>query len=57
MLRKSYHIEMDMKLLELYSDYMISSFGQITATKLSEAYIYVTALKQAMRELHLPKSA
>ena len=36
MLRKSYHIEMDMKLLELYSDYIISSFGQITATGLSQ---------------------
>ena len=35
MLRKSYHIEMDIKLLELYSDYIISSFGQITATGLS----------------------
>lgn len=28
---------MDMKLLELYSDYIISSFGQITATGLSKA--------------------
>jgi SRSO17 transposase len=28
---------MDMKLLELYSDYIISSFGQITATRLSRA--------------------
>ena len=28
---------MEMKLLELYSDYIISSFGQITATGLSEA--------------------
>ena len=37
MLRKSYHIEMDIKLLELYSDYIISSFGQITATGLSRA--------------------
>lgn len=37
MLRKSYHIEMDIKLLELYSDYIISSFGQITATGLSKA--------------------
>ena len=37
MLRKRYHIEMDIKLLELYSDYIISSFGQITATGLSEA--------------------
>ena len=36
-LRKSYHIEMDIKLLELYSDYIISSFGQITATGLSRA--------------------
>ena len=26
-LRKSYHIEMDMKLLELYSDYIISSYS------------------------------
>lgn len=37
MLRKSYHIKMDMKLLELYSDYIISSFGQVTATGLSRA--------------------
>jgi hypothetical protein len=37
MLRKSYDIEMDIKLLELYSDYIISSFGQITATGLSRA--------------------
>jgi ABC-type branched-subunit amino acid transport system substrate-binding protein len=37
MLRKSYYIEMDIKLLELYSDYIISSFGQITATGLSKA--------------------
>ena len=36
MLRKSYYIEMDIKLLELYSDYIISSFGQITATGLSK---------------------
>ena len=28
---------MDKKLLELYSDYVISSFGQITATGLSQA--------------------
>ena len=28
---------MDIKLLELYSDYIISSFGQITATGLSRA--------------------
>jgi hypothetical protein len=35
MLRKSYHIKMDIKLLELYSDYIISSFGQITAKGLS----------------------
>lgn len=28
---------MDIKLLELYSDYIISSFGQITATGLSKA--------------------
>jgi SRSO17 transposase len=35
MLRKSYHMKMDKKLLELYSDYIISSFGQITATGLS----------------------
>ena len=35
MLRKSYHIEMDMKLWELYSDYIISLFEQITATGLS----------------------
>ncbi len=27
MLRKSYHIEMDTKLLELYSDYIISSLA------------------------------
>lgn len=26
---------MDIKLLELYSDYIISSFGQITATELA----------------------
>jgi hypothetical protein len=37
MLRKSYYIEMDIKLLELYSDYITSSFGQITATGLSKA--------------------
>ena len=37
MLRKSYHMKMDKKLLELYSDYIISSFGQITATGLSRA--------------------
>ena len=37
MLRKSYHMKMDIKLLELYSDYIISSFGQITATGLSRA--------------------
>ena len=37
MLRKSYHIRMDMKLLELYTDYIISSFGQVTATGLSRA--------------------
>ena len=36
MLRKSYHIEMNKKLLELYSDYLISSFGQTTA-RLSRA--------------------
>ena len=36
MLRKSYHIEIDIKLLELYSDYIISSFGQITVTGLSK---------------------
>ncbi|BAU63789.1 transposase IS4 family protein [Stanieria sp. NIES-3757] len=35
MLRKSYNTRMDKKLLELYSDYIISSFGQITATGLS----------------------
>ncbi len=35
MLRKSYHIKTDKKLLELYSDYVISSFDQITATGLS----------------------
>jgi hypothetical protein len=37
MLRKSYHMRMDQKLLELYSDYIISSFGEITATGLSRA--------------------
>jgi hypothetical protein len=37
MLRKSYHMKMNKKLLELYSDYIISSFGQITATGLSRA--------------------
>ena len=37
MLRKSYYTRMDIKLLELYSDYIISSFGQITATGLSRA--------------------
>lgn len=37
MLRKSYDMRMDIKLLELYSDYIISSFGQITATGLSRA--------------------
>lgn len=37
MLRKSYHMKMNIKLLELYSDYIISSFGQITATGLSRA--------------------
>ncbi len=37
MLRKSYHRRMNKKLLELYSDYIISSFGQITATGLSKA--------------------
>jgi hypothetical protein len=37
MLRKSYYMKMDKKLLELYSDYIISSFGQITATGLSRA--------------------
>lgn len=37
MLRKSYHMRMNKKLLELYSDYIISSFGQITATGLSRA--------------------
>ena len=37
MLRKSYHMRMNKKLLELYSDYIISSFGQITATGLSKA--------------------
>ena len=30
-------MQMDRKLLELYSDYIISSFGQITATGLSRA--------------------
>ena len=68
MLRKSYHIKMDIKLLELYSDYIISSFGQITATGLSRVLsgnvshdkitrFYVTALQQAMCKLHLLKSA
>jgi IS4 transposase len=37
MLRKSYHNGMNIKLLDLYSDYIISSFGQITATGLSRA--------------------
>ena len=37
MLRKSYHKKMNIRLLELYSDYIISSFGQITATGLSRA--------------------
>lgn len=37
MLRKSYDKKMNKKLLELYSDYIISSFGQITATGLSRA--------------------
>ena len=37
MLRKSYHMRMNQKLLELYSDYIISSFGQVRATGLSRA--------------------
>jgi hypothetical protein len=34
MLRKSYHIKIDRKLLQLYSDYVITLFDQITATGL-----------------------
>ena len=37
MLHKSYDKKMNIRLLELYSDYIISSFGQITATGLSRA--------------------
>jgi IS4 transposase len=51
MLRKSYHIKMDIKLLELYSDYIISSFGQITATGLSRALEGIVSHDQITRFL------
>jgi hypothetical protein len=51
MLRKSYHIKMDMKLLELYTDYIISSFGQVTATGLSRALEGIVSHDQITRFL------
>jgi hypothetical protein len=50
MLRKSYYIEMDIKLLELYSDYIISSFGQITATGLSKALEFKTIVETSQTD-------
>ena len=39
MLGKSYDMKMDKKLLELYSDYILSSFERITATGLSKVLL------------------